>query len=158
MATEKMLNIVESFNQTNTKEESAYYGNEYRAVAGWWHRPRSNRSGGKSSQCHRAKIWSQNHLQRRTGRRLRHRCYRWSVPGRHTRYLCCLRCRTFWSDWRSKVWQWSQSKSTPWARFAKDETEAWAICQRPTHFYLSFLGAQVSLEARPRGRSGFGVF
>lgn len=34
MATEKMLNIVESFNQTNTKEESTYYGNEYRAVAG----------------------------------------------------------------------------------------------------------------------------
>jgi D-citramalate synthase len=34
MATEKMLNIVESFNQTNKKEESPYYGNEYRAVAG----------------------------------------------------------------------------------------------------------------------------
>lgn len=34
MATEKMLNIVESFNQTNKKEESTYYGNEYRAVAG----------------------------------------------------------------------------------------------------------------------------
>lgn len=34
MATEKMLNIVESFNQTNTKVESTYYGNEYRAVAG----------------------------------------------------------------------------------------------------------------------------
>ena len=34
MATEKMLNIVESFNQTPTKEESKFYGNEYRAVAG----------------------------------------------------------------------------------------------------------------------------
>jgi D-citramalate synthase len=34
MATEKMLNILESFNQTNKKEESTYYGNEYRAVAG----------------------------------------------------------------------------------------------------------------------------
>lgn len=34
MATEKMLNIVESFNQTPTKEESKIYGNEYRAVAG----------------------------------------------------------------------------------------------------------------------------
>lgn len=33
MATEKMLNIVESFNQTPTKEESKFYGNEYRAVA-----------------------------------------------------------------------------------------------------------------------------
>lgn len=34
MATEKMLNIFESFNQTPTKEESKFYGNEYRAVAG----------------------------------------------------------------------------------------------------------------------------
>ncbi|REG84790.1 alpha-isopropylmalate synthase regulatory domain-containing protein [Algoriphagus antarcticus] len=34
MATEKMLNIVESFNQTPTKEESKFYGNEYRTVAG----------------------------------------------------------------------------------------------------------------------------
>lgn len=33
MATEKMLNIVESFNQTPTKEESELYGNEYRAIA-----------------------------------------------------------------------------------------------------------------------------
>jgi D-citramalate synthase len=34
MATEKMLNILESFNQTPTKEESKFYGNEHRAVAG----------------------------------------------------------------------------------------------------------------------------
>lgn len=34
MATEKMLNILETFNQTPTKEESKFYGNEYRAVAG----------------------------------------------------------------------------------------------------------------------------
>ncbi|WP_040302559.1 alpha-isopropylmalate synthase regulatory domain-containing protein [Algoriphagus machipongonensis] len=34
MATEKMLNIVESFNQIPTQEESKFYGNEYRAVAG----------------------------------------------------------------------------------------------------------------------------
>lgn len=34
MATEKMLNIVESFNQNPTQEESKFYGNEYRAVAG----------------------------------------------------------------------------------------------------------------------------
>jgi D-citramalate synthase len=33
MATEKMLNILESFN-TNPEKESTYYGNEYRAVAG----------------------------------------------------------------------------------------------------------------------------
>ncbi len=34
MATEKMLNILESFNQNPTKVESSNYGNEYRAVAG----------------------------------------------------------------------------------------------------------------------------
>lgn len=34
MATEKMLNILESFNQIPTQEESKFYGNEYRAVAG----------------------------------------------------------------------------------------------------------------------------
>lgn len=34
MATEKMLNIVESLNPNLTKVESANYGNEYRAVAG----------------------------------------------------------------------------------------------------------------------------
>lgn len=34
MATEKMLNIVESFNQNPTKEESKFYGNEYRSIAG----------------------------------------------------------------------------------------------------------------------------
>jgi D-citramalate synthase len=34
MATEKMLNIVESFNKIPTKEESDYYGNEYRTAAG----------------------------------------------------------------------------------------------------------------------------
>lgn len=34
MATEKMLNIVEKFNQSPTKEESKSYGNEYRAIAG----------------------------------------------------------------------------------------------------------------------------
>ncbi|MBN3520501.1 2-isopropylmalate synthase [Algoriphagus lutimaris] len=34
MATEKMLNIVETFNQNPTQEESKFYGNEYRAVAG----------------------------------------------------------------------------------------------------------------------------
>jgi (R)-citramalate synthase len=34
MATEKMLNIVESFNQNPTKVESTKYGNAYRAVAG----------------------------------------------------------------------------------------------------------------------------
>ncbi|MEB2786668.1 alpha-isopropylmalate synthase regulatory domain-containing protein [Algoriphagus persicinus] len=33
MATEKMLNIFDSFNHTPTKEESKIYGNEYRAVA-----------------------------------------------------------------------------------------------------------------------------
>ncbi len=33
MATEKMLNIVESFNQNPTQEESKSYGNEYRAIA-----------------------------------------------------------------------------------------------------------------------------
>jgi D-citramalate synthase len=33
MATEKMLNILESFNQTTTKDESALYGNEYRTIA-----------------------------------------------------------------------------------------------------------------------------
>ncbi|SHO64731.1 D-citramalate synthase [Algoriphagus zhangzhouensis] len=34
MATEKMLNIIESINYNPDKEESTYYGNEYRAVAG----------------------------------------------------------------------------------------------------------------------------
>ncbi len=34
MATEKMLNIIEKFNQSPTKEESELYGNEYRAIAG----------------------------------------------------------------------------------------------------------------------------
>lgn len=34
MATEKMLNIIESINNNPKKEESTYYGNEYRAVAG----------------------------------------------------------------------------------------------------------------------------
>jgi D-citramalate synthase len=33
MATEKMLNIIESFN-TNPEKESTSYGNEYRAAAG----------------------------------------------------------------------------------------------------------------------------
>lgn len=34
MATEKMLNIIESINNNPKKEETTYYGNEYRAVAG----------------------------------------------------------------------------------------------------------------------------
>lgn len=34
MATEKMLNIIESINYNPEKEESTYYGNEYRTVAG----------------------------------------------------------------------------------------------------------------------------
>jgi D-citramalate synthase len=34
MATEKMLNIIENMNYQPNKEESTYYGNEYRAVAG----------------------------------------------------------------------------------------------------------------------------
>lgn len=34
MATEKMLNIIDSISYNPEKEESAYYGNEYRAVAG----------------------------------------------------------------------------------------------------------------------------
>ena len=34
MATEKMLNVIEKFNQSPTKEESELYGNEYRAIAG----------------------------------------------------------------------------------------------------------------------------
>ncbi len=33
MATEKMLNILENLNQTQTKVESKFYGNEYRAIA-----------------------------------------------------------------------------------------------------------------------------
>ena len=34
MATEKMLNIIENMNYQPTKEESTYYGNQYRTVAG----------------------------------------------------------------------------------------------------------------------------
>jgi (R)-citramalate synthase len=34
MATEKMLNIIETMNYNPEKEESPYYGNEYRAIAG----------------------------------------------------------------------------------------------------------------------------
>jgi D-citramalate synthase len=33
MATEKMLNIIETLNQTTHSEESKFYGNEYSAIA-----------------------------------------------------------------------------------------------------------------------------